>query len=86
MEAGIFLKNIKSHGLDIQAIDGNLHVSPRVKITNSIRQTIRKHKDALVDFIEAYEERAAIMEYGAGLSRKDAEAQAFKDLFERQKQ
>lgn len=29
---------------------------------------------------EAFEERAAIMEFDAGLSRQDAEAAAFKDL------
>ncbi len=31
------------------------------------------------DFIEAYEERAAIMEFDAGMSRQDAEAAAFED-------
>lgn len=29
---------------------------------------------------EAYEERAAIMEFNAGLSRQDAEAAAFNDV------
>ena len=29
---------------------------------------------------EAYEERAAIMEFDAGLSRKEAEREAFKDI------
>jgi hypothetical protein len=80
MEAVTLLKEIKSHELDIQAIEGNLHVSPSAKITDSIRQTIRQHKDALVDFIETYEERAAIMEYDAGLSREQAEILAFHDL------
>lgn len=74
MEAGVLLNEIKSQGLDIQAIDGNLYVRPRDRITESIRQAIRIQKTALVDFIETYEERAAIMEYDARLSRRDAEA------------
>lgn len=80
MSASILLTEIKAHGLDIQAIDGNLHVQPRDRVTETIRQAIRAQKTALVDFIEAYEERAAIMEYSAGMTRADAEAAAFKDL------
>lgn len=41
------------------------------------------------DFIEAYEERAAIMEFNTGISRQDAEAAAFEDcmaLYEGRKQ
>jgi hypothetical protein len=33
------------------------------------------------DMIDEYEERAAIMEYDGGLSRKDAEAQAWAEIF-----
>lgn len=80
MEAGILLTEIKAHGLDIQAINGNLHVRPSNRITEGIRKAIRIQKTALVNFIEAYEERAAIIEYDAGLSRKDAETAAFHDL------
>ncbi len=80
MDVNVIVSEIKAHELDIQAIDGNLHVSPSTKITDSIRQTIRQHKEALVDFVEAYEERAAIMEYGARLSREQAEILAFHDL------
>ncbi|PJB70490.1 MAG: hypothetical protein CO093_07530 [Alphaproteobacteria bacterium CG_4_9_14_3_um_filter_47_13] len=79
MEAGILIQEIKTHGLDIQVIDGNLHVRPRDRITESIRQAIQGQKRALVDFIEAYEERAAIMEFDGGMSRQEAEAEAFKD-------
>ena len=79
METLTLLSEIKNHGLDVQAIDGNLHVRPRERITVSIRATIRQHKAALVDFLETYEERAAIMEFDGGLSRQDAEAAAFED-------
>ncbi|MCB9973115.1 MAG: hypothetical protein H6854_00965 [Rhodospirillales bacterium] len=80
MGAGILLMEIKAHGLDIQAIDGNLHVRPGDRITESIREAIRTQKTALVDFIEAYEERAAIMQFDAGMARDEAEAAAFKDI------
>ena len=33
------------------------------------------------DLIDAYEERAAIMEYDGGMSRKDAEALAWAEVF-----
>jgi len=36
MEAGILLTEIKAHGLDIQAIDGALHVRPRHLITETM--------------------------------------------------
>ncbi len=80
MEAGLLLQEIKAHGLDIHAVDGNLHVLPRDRITDHIRASIRNLKPALLDFLEAYEERAAIMEFDAGLSRQDAEVAAFNDL------
>lgn len=80
MEAGLLLQEIKAHGLDIRAVDGNLHVLPRDRITDHIRAQIRNLKPALLDFLEAYEERAAIMEFEAGLSQRDAEAAAFNDL------
>lgn len=80
MEASILLTEIKAHGLDIQAIDGNLHVGPKGRITESIRQAIRSQKTALVDFIESYGERAAIMEHSTGMTREEAEAVAFEDL------
>lgn len=80
MEVDKLLTEIKAHGLDIQAIDGNLHIRPRDRITETIRQSIRAQKMALVDFLEAYEERAAIMEYDGGLSRQEAEIEALNDL------
>lgn len=80
MEASILLTEIKAHGLDMQTLEGNLHISPRDQITDAIRDTIRQHKADLVDFLESYEERAAIMEYGAGLSREQAEILSFHDL------
>ncbi|MCD8494040.1 MAG: hypothetical protein LRY36_01220 [Alphaproteobacteria bacterium] len=74
------MTEIKNHGLHIQSINGSLHVQPRDRITDHIRTQIQNLKPALVDFLEAYEERAAIMEFDAGLSKGEAEAQAERDV------
>jgi hypothetical protein len=80
MDVSTLITEIKNHGLHIQSINGTLHVQPRDCITDHIRTQIQNLKPALVDFLEAYEERAAIMQFDAGLSRSDAEVQAFNDL------
>ncbi|NCC41246.1 MAG: hypothetical protein EOM21_17800 [Gammaproteobacteria bacterium] len=80
MEASILIQKIKAHGLDIRAVDGNLYIQPRDRITDHIRTQVQNLKPALLDFIEAYEERAAIMEFDGGISRQDAEAAAWIDL------
>lgn len=41
------------------------------------------HRDAILDLLDAYEERAAIMEYEAGVSRAEAEAAAWREIIER---
>ncbi len=80
MQTGTLLQEIIGAGLDIQAIDGNLHVSPKDRITDEIRASIRTNKTALLDLVEAYEERAAIMEHDGGMSREEAEKAAFEDV------
>lgn len=80
MDVSTLIAEIKNHGLYIHSINGALHVQPRERITDHIRAQIRNLKPALVDFLEAYEERAAIMEFDAGMSRAASEAQAFNDL------
>ena len=60
----------------MKLIHQDLHVYPRALITDAIRQTITEQKNNLCDVLEAYEERAAIMEFGAGLSREEAETLA----------
>lgn len=80
MENETLFKEIIGCGLTIKAIGGNLHIWPRHLITENIRQSVRVMKESLLAFVEAYEERAAIMEYDGGMSRDEAEAVAFKDL------
>ena len=79
MTPDTLIKNLQSEGLTIKIIDGNLHVSPKDRITAEIRTLIKAYKDDLVNFLESYEERAAIMEFDAGMSQQAAETAAFED-------
>lgn len=74
------------HGLTIKEENGKLHVSPPEKITAYARDLIKRRKPDIINAFqavrEAYEERAAIMEYGAHdvyPTRKEAEKAALKD-------
>jgi hypothetical protein len=51
--------------------------APAGVLTPALRETIRAHKQELLDLVEAFEQRAAIMEHEGGQSREDAEWQAF---------
>lgn len=85
MQAGMLIQEIRKHGLEIQVIDGDLHVRPRDRITDAMRQTIRAQKAVLLNFLESYEERAAIMEFDGGMTRQEAEIAAWEDLTKGQK-
>lgn len=80
MTADKLLSRLHGYGLLIKAVSGSLHVSPKEQITDEIRALIKAYKDDLIDFLEAYEERAAIMQYDGGMSRQEAEATAFVDI------
>lgn len=55
-----------------------LHVNAPVGVlTETLRAALREQKAALLDLVEAFEERAAIAEYDGGLSRADAEGLAW---------
>jgi TubC N-terminal docking domain len=51
--------------------------APAGVLTDDLRQALRTHKTALLDLVEAFEERAAIAEYCGGLVRTEAEALAW---------
>jgi hypothetical protein len=51
--------------------------APEGTLTPAIRAALREHKAALFDLLEAFEERAAIMEYSGGLSREESERLAW---------
>jgi len=56
--------------------------APKGVLTPALHNALRQHKAALLDLLEDFEERAAIAEYCAGLSRADADALAWQCLVE----
>jgi len=86
MGAPELLNHLRSAGLVLALTPtGGLHVTPRSALTDEHRSAIRTARDALVAVLqaeamqpaeamrEAFEERAAIMEYEGGLARIEAE-------------
>jgi TubC N-terminal docking domain len=49
-------------------------------LTEEMRAAMRQHKEALLSLVEAFEERAGMLEYDAGLARDDAEWLAWQEL------
>lgn len=81
------LSKIESAGFVVALVDGGLDVTPtKTALTDSQRAYIKSHKQEIIkqlsgtqlqqDIREQIEERAAIMEYDGGLTRKDAEQAA----------
>ena len=68
------LEHLAVAGISI-AIEGDdkLVVSPASRLTDELRSMIREHKAGIIAALEAYEERAAIMEFDGLLDRKLAE-------------
>jgi hypothetical protein len=58
--------------------------APTGVLTPALHQTIRMHKAELLDLLEAFEERVGIAQYCGGLSRPEAERQAWACLLEAQ--
>src|SRR5215471_9410280 len=54
--------------------------APKGTMTPALLDAMREHKADLIDLVEAFEERAAILEYDARLARKDAEWFAWQAL------
>ncbi len=80
------LSKIESEGFNVSLVGGNLSVSPASNLTQPQREFLKLHKQELIrqlsstqlqqDIREQIEERAAIMEYDGGLTRKEAEQAA----------
>src|SRR6266851_4824185 len=69
------------HALDVlltPSPDGTLrYKAPKGVLTPELLDAMRQHKDALLDLVEDFEERAGIAEFEAGLPRAEAEALAW---------
>lgn len=87
MNPSDLLTQLQSLGLTVKTGQGgSLIVNPKALMTPELSALIRQHKAALVEALtpppdpadvrEYYEERAAILEFDAGMARPQAEAEA----------
>jgi hypothetical protein len=84
MNAADTLAHLRAAGLRFELdAAGRLLAGPRATLTPELRELIETHRAALIEALhreqdasEFYEERAAILERDAGLTRKDAESEA----------
>ena len=81
------LSKIEAAGFVVTLVDGCLDITPtKAALTDDQRSYIKTHKPEIIrqlsgtqlqqDIRDRIEERAAIMEYDSGLTRKDAEQAA----------
>ena len=69
---------LHTHGAILTAHGDRLRVEAPVDVLSAAMcQTIRVHKEALLNLLELWEERSAIAEYCSGLSRAEAEQLAW---------
>ena len=76
MDGVTLLGRARAAGIEIRAHGEQLHVRGP-KRHEALVKALFEHKEAILALLELYEERAAIMEYCAGLPREDAERQAW---------
>jgi TubC N-terminal docking domain len=61
-----------------------IRVMPPGVLPSDLRQAIREHREELLTLLEAFEERAAIAAYCAGLPRAEAETLAWACVLDEQ--
>lgn len=72
------LRDLRARDIRLSCEDGRLvYDAPAGAVTAAVLLGLREHKAAI---LEAFEERAAIMEYDAGMPRAEAEARAWRDV------
>ena len=89
MGAPDLIEHLANLGVKLELADGKVRAMPRAALTGEVQAFIRSSKAELVLLLatdidvakrEAFEERAAILEYDAGLPREEAERQARRRL------
>ena len=74
MTPAAIIKNALADGVKLTlSHDGTIKAAGKCNTVNRWVRTIREHKTGIIAALEAYEERAAIMEYDGGLDRESAE-------------
>ena len=77
MTATTLLCELRAKDVRLSAKRDQLAVdAPKGVLTDMLRQAIRTHKPELLDLVETFEERAAIMECDGGVPRAEAESLA----------
>ncbi|MCK4849725.1 MAG: hypothetical protein KAT11_00165 [Phycisphaerae bacterium] len=87
-EVTALLHELAQLGVSVRVEQGNLHISPRSRLTPDLTQRLKRHKAELIralrlasldeDQLFAWKERVAICEVLAGLDRKQSETVAWK--------
>jgi hypothetical protein len=82
--APALLTTLRARGVTLTPWGDRVRVrAPSEALTDDVREALRTHKAALLDRVEAFEERAALMEFDGGLSRAEAERFAWDCLCSR---
>ena len=91
MTAVSVLRAIRDQGATVHVDGGNLRLRASVPLPTAIVAAVRAEKAGLVHLLTSYpdfldrlddfEERAAILEFDAHLSRSDAERRAWAEVF-----
>lgn len=83
MTLAALLSTLHTAGVVLTLDAGTLrYKAPKGVLTPTLLQQLAEHKVALLDLVEAFEQRAAIAEYCGRLPRADAGALAWHDLGE----
>ena len=83
MTALALFRYARQLGVELKPNPDGVHLTARAApgiITPEFLETLRQHKEALLTLVEAFEERAGMLEYDAGLARDDAEWLAWQEL------
>ena len=82
MTALTLFQRLRASGVELTPYpDGTLGYKAKKGIlTPQLLDAMRAHKPMLLDLVETFSERAAMLEFGAGLAREDAEWLAWQEL------
>jgi hypothetical protein len=82
MTALTLFQTLRSCGVELTPHpDGTLgYKAPKGILTPQLLDAMRAHKPMLLDLVETFSERAAMLEFDAGLDRADAEWLAWQEL------
>ena len=81
MSAAEIMVDLARRGIRLEGEGERLRYYPRSALTPELLDRLIAHKAELLAAIERFEERAAIMEFDAGLSRPEAERLAWKECW-----